>query len=226
MDQPVIQDLLSTAASALILMLSGCGSNSSWPIAGSALRNAVFGVPDSYISRESVSKIPYATITARVGRQLPAILVLAASDGSTRHWVATNEVAIVTHNGRIIQTVGFPQDLRHTDLFNADPLSTGPHLLQKPVSYRRTQYYLPTAPGSPSAVSLSCSLKKLRATEIEIAEILLQTILLEEICHTGSGKKQINLFWVDPYDGFTWQSRQKIAEGYPPLTISVLKPEG
>lgn len=226
MDQPVIQNLLSAAASGLILLLSGCGSNSNWPIAGSVLRNAVFGVPDSYISRESVSKIPYATITARVGRRLPAILVLAASDGSTRHWMATNEVAIVTHNGRIIQTVGFPQDLGHTDLFDADPLSTGPHLLQKPVSYRRTQYYLRPAPGSDSAVTLNCSLKKLRTVEIEIAEILLQTILLEEICRAGSGKKQTSLFWVDPYDGFTWQSRQKIAEGYPSLTISVLKPEG
>lgn len=226
MHQPVIQNLLAAAALGMTLLLSGCGSNSSWPLTGSVLKHAVFGVPDSYISRESVSKIPYAMITARVGKRLPAILILAASDGSTRHWMATNEVGIVTRNGRIVQTVGFPQDLGHTDMFNADPLSNAPHLLQNPVSYQRTQYYKKGRLAAAGAVSLTCSLEKVRETEIEIADILLQTILMEEKCRSESGGKITNLFWVDPYDGFTWKSRQKFIKGYPPLAISVLKPEG
>lgn len=232
MDQPVIQNLPIAAAIALILLLSGCGSNSSWPVAGSVLRNAVLGLSDSYISRENVSKIPYATITARVGKRLPAILILASSDGATRQWMATNEIAIVTHHGRVVQTVGFPQDLRHTELFDADPLSHAPHLLQGPVFYQRTQYYSKPRNGGSghaftgSALALNCSLRKIRAVEIEIAEILLQTILMEENCRLQSGKTQTSLFWVDPFDGFTWKSRQKIVPGYPLLMISVLKPEG
>lgn len=190
----------------------------------------MFGEPDSFISRESVSKIPYAMITARVGKRSPAILVLAKSDGSTRHWMASNEVSIVTHNGRMVQTVGFPRDLQHTNLFDADPLSNAPHLLRQPVSYKRTLFYRQGAPGSDIAVSLNCSLKTIRPVDIVIAEIPLHTILMEERCRPGpgqrSGKKQTNLFWVDPYDGFTWQSRQKTVEGYPAITISVLKPEG
>jgi hypothetical protein len=229
MEQLVIQKLPTAAVLCLIVSLSGCGSNSNWPIAGSVLRNAVFGEPDTFISRESLSKIPYAMITARVGKRPAAILVLAHSDGSTRHWMASNEVSIVTHNGRMVQTVGFPRDLRRTDLFDADPLSSAPHLLREPVSYQRTQYYRQGDPGSDSAVSLNCTLEAIRPVDIEIAEVRLHTILMEENCRSdtgGSASKQTSLFWVDPYDGFTWQSRQKITEGYPPLTISVLKPEG
>ena len=73
-------------------------------------------------------------------------------------------------------------------------------------------------------------MKAVKPVEVEIAEVLLQTILMEENCRPAPGqdsdKKQTNFFWVDPYDGFTWQSRQIIVDGYPPLTVMVLKPEG
>lgn len=165
-------------------------------------------------------------ITARVSSQSPAILVLAASDGSTRHWMASNEVSIVTHDGRIVQTVGFPQDIQRTDLFGNDPLSNAPHLLREETSYQRTLFYREKGRGFDVAVALDCSMKAVEPREIEIAEIRLQTILLEESCRAASGSEYSNLFWVDPYDGFTWQSRQKIVAGYPSVWIGVLKPEG
>lgn len=230
MDQPIIHNLLAAAAMCLMVPLSGCGSNSNWPVAGSVLRNAVFGEPDSPISRESVSKLPYAMITARVSSRSPAILVLASSEGGTRQWMATNEISIVTHNGRIVQTVGFPQDIRHTELFGADPLSNAPHLLQNSVAYQRISYFRNGDHGSDISLSLNCTMKPVKPVELEIVEILLQTILMEENCRPAPGqesnKKQTNFFWVDPYDGFTWQSRQTIVNGYPPVTVMVLKPEG
>lgn len=231
MDQPVIHNFLThnfltATVFCLIIPLSGCGSNSNWPVAGTVLKNAIFGEPGTSISRESVSKIPYAMITARVGSQPAATLVLASSSGPTRHWMATNEVSIVTHSGRIVQTVGFPQDIQHTNLFAADPLSNAPHLLEDEISYQRKIFYRNTARGFDVAVSLDCSMKAVEHREIEIVEIVFKTILMEENCRSGSGDAQVNLFWVDPYDGFVWQSRQKIVAGYPSVGISVLKPEG
>ncbi len=115
-------------------------------------------------------------------------------------------------------------------MFDSDPLSSAPHLMKDTASYQRTVFYRKSTDRSTGhsdiAILLSCSMKPVEPAQIEIAEIKLQTILLEENCRSGKGDEQTNFFWVDPYDGFTWQSRQKIVEGYPAVEIGVLKPEG
>ena len=60
---------------------------------------------------------------------------------------------------------------------------------------------------------------------ITITEIEFDTILMVErnVAHSLNWTFQ-NRYWIDPFDGFVWKSRQHIARSFPPIDIEILKP--
>lgn len=211
-------------------MLSACGSDSTLAVAGKAIQNAAFPKHSPEISRDSISKLPYAMITARVGRGEPAILVLGHSDSGTQQWMATNSVSVTTRSGRVIQSVGFPYEVRRIGVTGDDPLAAAPHRLTGTAVYRKS---IELGGDKNESLILTCALSNIGPETITIVELALETVRLEEICSstqgdkaTGkSGGKLKSTYWVDIYDGFVWQSRQQWHKDQPALVLSVLKPE-
>lgn len=206
-----------------MLTLSACGTDNNFATAEKAIHDALFPTTQLTLDRESIRKIPYAMITARVGKGKPAILVLGDSDGTTQHWMATNPVSIVTRHGRAVRTVGFPGDIRHLAIHGQDPLAGAPQNLGAPAHYRKyVELILPDNPGH----LFQCEMTLAGPEEIVIAELTFRTILLREECKSAAGVKLSARYWVDPFDGFVWQSRQQWNPDQPSLSMSVLKPEG
>ena len=73
------------------------------------------------------------------------------------------------------------------------------------------------------SLTLKCKMTPKGAEVIRIIEIDFQVIRLEEKCKS-KGWDFKSTYWVDPFDGFVWQSVEHIADGMQPLKMSVLKP--
>ncbi len=202
-------------------LVSGCGADGVWGNAFESLKMAVKGAPELEISRESVDQTPYAMITVRIGKLPGAILVLAEQKGGANHWMSSNNISVVTHSGRLIRTVGLDRDLNLLQIDGNDPLANAPHRLDKEVQYSG---YMEVMRPEPDNYALSCHLEPGEAEQITIAELEFETLHMVENCRTSAGWKFKNHYWVDPYDGFIWQSRQHFLKGVAPMSISVLKP--
>lgn len=202
-------------------LVSGCGADGVWGNAYESLKMAVMGAPELEISRERVDQTPYAMITVRIGKLPGAILVLSEQRGGANHWMSSNNISIVTSSGRLIRTVGLDRDLNLVRIEGYDPLASAPHRLDKKVQYSG---YMEILRPQPDNFSMQCHLEPGDAVQITIAELQFDTIHMIENCRTSTGWKFKNHYWVDPYDGFIWQSRQHFLKGIPPMTIRVLKP--
>ena len=150
-----------------------------------------------------------------------AILVLSERKGGANYWLSSNNISIVTNSGRLIRTVGLDRDLNLVRIEGNDPLVNAPHRLDKKVQYSG---YMEVLRPEPDNFSMQCHLEPGEAEQITIAELQFDTMHMIENCRTSTGWKFKNHYWVDPYDGFIWQSRQHFLKGIPPMTIRVLKP--
>lgn len=204
-----------------LTMLGGCGADGVWGNAFQSIKLAVKGAPELEISREEVNQIPFAMISARIGKMPGAILVLAEIRGGANYWMATNNVSLVTKSGRLIRTIGLERDLYFSNFDGGDPLASAPHKLSHEIKYSG---YMELRSPVPDNFAVECTLVPLEPERIIIAELEFETLHLVESCRTSKGWKFKNHFWVDPFDGFIWQSRQYFLKGYGPMIIKVLKP--
>lgn len=205
----------------VFITLSACGSEPTYKNAIQTVKSLIVPPNAPAISRSEVERIPYAMISARVGKLEPALLILGHTDGAVRQWFSTNEVSVTTRNGRLIQTVGFDKDIREFRRFGEDPLSNQPHKLQASASFSRS---IQGWSKSRTFTVFDCVLQPGTAETIIIAEISFETLRLEESCTSESGDQITGTYWVDPYDGLIWRSRQSFGEDTPDLVIEVLKP--
>ena len=204
-------------------MLSGCGNNApAFSQAAETIRNLVLGVPETPIPRATVAKLPYASITAKLGDLPRGLMVLGKKDGDQQLWVSSNRVALVLRRGRVVRSIGFPQDLRNSRLLTGDPLANAPQRLERQVNYVRE---LDLANPDYYELLVDASLEPIKAEKITILEIEFDTILLRERNRARTLSWQFeNRYWVDPGDGFVWKSVQHIGRDLPPLQIEVAKP--
>jgi hypothetical protein len=201
------------------LALAGCAHIPLLSIAGQTLG---FGLPDYPVTRADVDLSPYAFIAVRLGRAPRATLALAYYDGADRQWMAGNEVMLVTREGRLVRTVGLPEDLGGTTgLAGSDPLAAGLHRLKDEAGPMVKYVDLPGRNQYGTAVTL----RYVREGEeaIEILEQTHQTVRVREEFTAGKWTGT-NLYWADATTGFVWKSVQHVAPDLPPLEIEVLKP--
>lgn len=210
-------------AGAAALSLGGCGS--AGPVFGDAtstMRNLILGPPETPIPRATITTLPYATITAKIGDLPRGLMGLMRIDGTDLHWASSNRVAVVTRRGRLIKTIGLPQDLRDMRVVGEDPLAAAPHQLSTPASYARQ---LDLAHPDFFELTVDSELTLVGPRKITILEIEFDTILLTERNSARTLRWRFeNQFWVDPVDGFVWKSAQHVGREIPVLTIEVAKP--
>ena len=83
--------------------------------AASVFKTQIFGHPDLPLTRDGISKLPYASMVARVGRGPQAVLILARVEGEDQHWISgADRSVLVLRGGRIVKTFGFPENLKDT----------------------------------------------------------------------------------------------------------------
>ena len=178
---------------------------------------------DFTIDRKEIAGMPYALILAQVGSLPPAVLVLTSQNTHSVQWMASNNVSMVTRKGRIVQSVGFEHDLYNSHIYGDDPLKNAPHKINEDIIFSRfMQFKTPTAHSE----NLNCTFKRIGEETIIIAQIDFETLVFQEQCASTSTKWSfVNTYWIDPYDGYVWQSLQHISPEHDAVRIAVLQPE-
>jgi len=187
-----------------------------------AARFLTVGMPDVEISRAVVDNIPYASISAKVGKGPRSLLILGRYAGDDLHWLSADNATVVTRGGRVVKTSGFPENLKATTYLDSDPVAGQLHLPNAPRRFRRS---VDIDANNLFGLVVDSEFTKVNETEISIIELDLRTVLIKEVNRAQSINWSFsNYYWVDVFDGFVWRSVQHIARSFPPIEIEVLKP--
>jgi hypothetical protein len=215
---------LAPLATSAVLVLSACLENSTALDAVRALQGTVLGGADLAITREAVTNLPYASMSARVGRGIQGLLLLSHTRGDEQVWRAEREAVLVLRYGRLVRTAGFNEDLVGSQDLEEDPLEYGLHRLTSPRRFSRT---MDSEPGGRYGQPVDCVVESVGPRKITIVEVEFDTVLAREDCEARLVHWRFtNWYWVDPVDGFVWRSTQHFARSLPALEYNILKPAG
>lgn len=204
------------------LAVAGCGKNRLGKNLAVALEWGTTGLPGPDITRDRIDKIPFATIAARIGKGPRSILVLWRTDGANLHWLSADGAAIITRNGRVVKTVGLPTNLSDTRDISVDPLSPSQIGIIDGATYKYTR---DRAGELEFGLEVESRFRVLGAETIRIAEIEFDTIHVVEDCLAKTQNWRFrNEYWLDPADGFVWQSDQVVLPEFSSFKIETLKP--
>lgn len=211
-------------ALSLSTVLAGCGENKLLQTISDAYKISFLEQKGPHISRAVINNLPYASITAKIGKGPRGLLILWNKDRSDLHWISVDSVVIVTRLGRIVKTSGIPEEIRSTYNTQPDPVGLGLHKNSHYFSYSREIDLIKTNENL-KTLKINSNFSFIRKETLKIVEIDFDTILVKETCKAKTVNWEFeNFYWVDPADGFVWKSVQHIARSFPPVIIEVLKP--
>ncbi|MDP6563971.1 MAG: YjbF family lipoprotein [Alphaproteobacteria bacterium] len=215
----------SLLTGSLGLALAGCEFSPTVLNAYDVAKAQIFGHPDLPLQRKTIAKLPYATMTARVGKGPQALLLLGRVQGGEEHWISGVDRSVLTlMGGRVIKTFGFPENLKNTRSNKADPVDRRLHQLRAPLHHTR---YVDLDLGAHFGLRIDSIFELVGERRLRIVELDFETILVrEKNSARGLQWEFENLYWVDPGDGYVWKSRQTIARTFPPVEFEILKPPG
>lgn len=209
------------------LILSGCqvanDVSNSWKQINQIVDYAWSGGSNVSIDRGTVMSIPFATMGFRYGNGPQAVMSLVQSQGDRLFWVSSDGLSIVTENGRIVTTSGFPGDLTGGKTTTRDPLAL-PHAkdwadysLFRILDYKQDFGFSHT---------LKCKLADQGTEDITILASTFTAQKFSEKCEVPTLKWSFeNTHWMDRQTGFLWRTRQWISPGHKkPIVLEVLRP--
>jgi len=207
-----------------LTLVGACGETTGFSGALTTLRTAWFGTPDQPLSRERIERLPYASISAKIGKGPRVLVVLRKFENQEMHWETADRIILVTRHGRLIKTVGLPDNIRDTELPEDDPLASGLHHAAFPVRFRR-QVDL----ESPRrfSIPIASEFESLGRRRIAILERPYDVWLIRErnVAY-GMSWEFANLYWVDSESGMVRKSVQFISRRFDPIDIELLRPLG
>jgi hypothetical protein len=149
-------------------------------------------------------------------------VVLAEASGQELQWASADRSLLVTRNGRLVKTAGFPQDLKLTRNVGADPLAQ-PLLIRDRVSAGRRM--IDIQPGDFFGAMIDSRFRIVGSETITVVDTQRDCIRIEEDCNVPSMKWSfVNTFWIDQGNGFIWRSRQYYVPNSPPAMMTVGRP--
>lgn len=182
---------------------------------------ALRGKPDVKVDRAHVTKLPYASIFAKLGKGTRSLLILGRVDGDRLYWYSAEHELLVTRNNLLVKTVGLQYDLIRTKEVGLT-LTEALRDLSQPKKYFRT---IDIMPGNHFGVTVHCEMVPVGRQTIEILELKFDTFLVKEINRVPTFDwEYTNFYWVDVESGIVWKSIQHIAPPMEPLEIQLLKP--
>ena len=207
-------------------IVSGCGDTLRVPRVLTNVYNAArlvtVGMKDTPLKRAQISKIPYASMGAKIGKGPRSLMILAHIKVDGLHWVSADRAILVTRGGRVVKTAGLPENLRDTRFSGKDPVDKTLHGITTPITLQRTldfdgdRYY---------GLVVESTFEKVAEEKLIIVELEFDLILVRERVRAKTiNWDHENYYWVDMSDGFVWKSRQHIARSFAPIEIEILKP--
>lgn len=169
------------------------------------------GSPKLEPTAEQVRANPYFQMRASTAEG-DAILILGNIVGSREYWYGPNGVALVLENGRIVQTMGLPQNLDGSRVDrSADPFAAGLRHLGTAATYERVDDW---SPGYRYGISVHGDLVSSGPVSVDVLGESHRVLLLTETVQANAARyRASNRYWVDPTDGVVWMSEQEVLPG-------------
>lgn len=201
-------------------VLSACGDS---PMGNMlvTLTNTVTPRKEIIYRKEDLDRIPYASILAKVGDGPLSVLVLGSVEGSDFHWFSNDRAVIVTRNGRVIRSAGFPIDLKFSRYLDVDPLSRPPGT-EAGAIFRRV------VDMEPARVFGEVLVSKFDVVGEETLDLMFGRFHTVHVVETGSATNMKwafeNHFWRDLATGAVVSSLQSWVVDTPPVAIDLGRP--
>ncbi|WP_182975887.1 YjbF family lipoprotein [Aeromonas caviae] len=202
------------------LLLAGCSTSMQKTI---ETFGYVFNKPDDIVLTSSeLRALPYASAYIKVGDVPQALVILAYVDGPRMSWVSADGVMFVTQYGRLIKTVGLPNDLRYLGSLDKDPLKTS-RVDKTPsmVWYSVAEWSKKYTSGYPLSVHYTQAGNEV----LNIMDHSYKTTIVEEHVVTAPDEERwLNLFWIDEQTGQVRKFQQQLGPSLPMIEMTFLKP--
>lgn len=208
------------ALSLCALWLTGCSTQMS--MLKSTAQLALWGQEDVTVTPQKVNALPYASAYLKVGKAPRAFVVLGFVDHQQLTWVTADRNTVVTRNGRVVQTQGFGEDIRHVANLEQDPLQRGLLKPGTPMSWRTTVSWSKVMRGE---YALESTFVNRGHQSLEILGRAVDTVRFEEQVTVPTLNEQYtNQFWLDAATGRVVQSEQYMGPDMALVRFTVLKP--
>ncbi len=174
------------------------------------------------ITRAQIEQQPYAMIGVNNGGKRTAIMVLANIRGAELHWISADRTIIATRGGRLVRTVGLPENIRETRPLGRDPVVDGLHRTTAGATAKRIMDF---DNSERYGRVVESQYRPVERQNVTIADLTYELLLVVEENRIAVEDWDFeNKYWVDPITGFVWKSLQYIDPKFSPFEISVLKP--
>jgi hypothetical protein len=216
---PLARRLFLTGAATILCQACGDTWTKGIP---QAARTYVLKGEDLTLTRDDVTRIPYASIAVRFSNNAQSLLILARYEGDDLHWISTQREVLVTRHGRLVKTYGLPNDIRDTHFMTADPVG-------KPIAADAMQSdclrTIDLEPRHVDGIVIRSRFENAGREELTILDAKLATELwIESNVAPDLDWSFTNRFWIDAGSGYVWKSQQYLSPGLPPLEIIVYRP--
>lgn len=211
------------AAAVAAGVLSGCT-----PLMKAAVDTvgaAVGSPPALVVSRDAVMARP--SFQQRLDSPFgSAVVVLARVEGSEEFWVTSSRQVLVTQNGLIRRTTGFPENLDGSRFVSSptapsDPFEAGLHKIAAGMESQREVDWMP---GYRYGVRIGSRFQPIGIEEHDILGERHRLLRVDEhFAADGVEFSGINRHWVDPQDGFVFITEQSLLPGLQ-LRLTQLRP--
>ena len=199
--------------------LAACGTNSdAWRLTQLAYHQITGSFEDNSITQARVLAVPYATIGARLGGGVEALMVLTNVSGHDLQWLGGGNISLATRDGRIIRTVGLEHNL---DGFQG-PVDDKPGA----DGLRAYHYIYDLIDKNAYGVFVRCTQSDRGGETITIVGIRHDTRHIVEQCEAPQLDWTFqNQFWADAKTGYVWRTTQYVHPDLDPITTQILRPE-
>ncbi|WP_025246625.1 YjbF family lipoprotein [Candidatus Sodalis pierantonius] len=189
---------------------------------GDTFALAIFGTPDVEITPAQVRAIPYASMYAKVNDGSQIFVVLAYAEQGNLKWATRDQAMLVTRNGRLIKTLGLPDNLLEVTNLDTDPL-IHPNRILNGTEWTSTRSW--TEKGQLRAATFVSRFSLADNETLTILNVPRATRVLEEDVTIVELKTHYrNRYWVDARSGAVIKTEQSIGPDYFPIETTTLTP--
>lgn len=202
-----------------VILLSACSQYR--PGIVSQTITQTFSSQDAKIDSSKVSSVPYASMSLKVDDGPLAFIVLAWNENHIQKWLTADSKMVATQNGRIIKTIGFPDNLLAFESSTPDPLAN-PLTIQEGQQWKaQTQW----KSDSFHAASVTSRFHWAGTQDFTIVGNTRNYRLLEEqVSSDVDGATYTQRYWVDAQTGQVVHSEQTLHPHGPVWSLTLLKP--
>ena len=204
----------------IIFILTSCSRNlfisESYQI---VIKNILepFSNKGSIFTRDIIEGIPYASALISFGKQ-ESLIILETKNDKRLTWVSADRKVFFTKNGRVISTVGLPNNLYKIDF---PSLGFKNIIEEKKLNY--IAYYSFRDPKLDN-IKVKVTAEVIGREEVDLLGFKKNLVLIEEVLYSEKiNWKSKNKFWIDPVSKYVWKSEQSLSPKLPVIKMTITK---